>query len=82
VTAGDVLAFGEKDLFIADGRTQLMINGDASDVVNLDELLGDSQDWSQLTGTMTVGGVEYNVWQHSGEDAELLIQSGVQTQLN
>ncbi|MEN4769355.1 Ig-like domain-containing protein [Duffyella gerundensis] len=82
VTAGDVLAFGEKDLFIADGRTQLMINGDASDVVNLDELLGESQDWSQLTGTMTVGGVEYNVWQHSGEDAELLIQSGVQTQLN
>ena len=84
VTAGDVLAFGEKDLFIADGKTQLMINGDASDVVNLDDLLGDGRnngDWSQLSGTITVGGLEYSVWQHSSEDAELLIQSGVQTQL-
>ena len=84
VTAGDVLAFGEKDLFIADGKTQLMINGDASDVVNLDDLLGNGRnngDWSQLSGTITVGGLEYSVWQHSSEDAELLIQSGVQTQL-
>ncbi|CUU24785.1 hypothetical protein EM595_2554 [Duffyella gerundensis] len=84
VKAGDVLAWGEKDLFIADGKTQLMINGDASDVVNLDDLLGDGRDngdWSQLSGTITVGGLEYSVWQHSSEDAELLIQSGVQTQL-
>ncbi|WP_264290299.1 Ig-like domain-containing protein [Duffyella gerundensis] len=84
VKAGDVLAWGEKDLFIADGKTQLMINGDASDVVNLDDLLGygrNNGDWSQLSGTITVGGLEYSVWQHSSEDAELLIQSGVQTQL-
>ncbi|WP_439212469.1 Ig-like domain-containing protein [Duffyella gerundensis] len=82
VTAEDVLSFGEKDLFIADGKNQLMIKGDASDVVSLDDVLGDSGDWQQQNGTLTVGGVEYTVWQHSGEDAELLIQSGVQTQLS
>ncbi|MBB5463762.1 Ig-like domain-containing protein, partial [Paraburkholderia sp. Cpub6] len=85
LSLGDVLELGAKDLFIADGHTQLMVKGDAGDKVDLSDLLpdgGDVGDWVQESGTTTVGDIEYDVFYHSGLNAELLVQHGVETTLN
>ncbi len=85
LSLGDVLELGAEDLFIADGHTQLMVKGDASDKVELSDLLPDGEDlgdWVQESGTTTVGGVEYDVFYHAGLNAELLVQHGVETVLN
>jgi large repetitive protein len=42
----------------------------------------DEGDWAQQVGTVTVEGAQYNVYYHSGMDAELLVQVGVQTNLD
>ncbi|KNC07907.1 hypothetical protein AC790_17755 [Pantoea sp. RIT-PI-b] len=78
-----LLAHGEKDLFIDDGKTQLVVQGDEGDVVQLADILPEGSDvseWVHQDGTVTVAGVEYNVYSH-GDDAELLIQQGVKTEL-
>jgi hypothetical protein len=78
-----LLQHGEKDLFIEDGKTQLVINGDEGDVVQLVDILPEGSDisaWQHQEGTVTVAGVEYNVYSH-GDDAELLVQQGVKTEL-
>jgi hypothetical protein len=85
ISLGDILAHGEEHAFTADDTKQLMIKGDAGDVVNLTDLLPDGTDpgnWAKAEGTVTVGGVQYEVYQHSGADTELLVQLGVQTNLN
>lgn len=55
----------------------MMVKGNAGDVVNLDDLLGaggpDLGDWA-MAGKHSVDGVSYAVYQHSGLDAELLVQ--------
>ncbi|WP_363319319.1 Ig-like domain-containing protein [Pseudomonas chlororaphis] len=80
----DVLENGAKDLFMTDDRVQLMVKGNLGDQVNLSDLLGadgmDTGDWG-AKGQMTSGGVTYNVYQHSGMDAELLVQQNVQVNL-
>ena len=78
-----LLHYGEKDLFVEDGKTQLMVNGDAGDVVQLKDILPEGSDiseWQHQQGTVTVAGVEYEVYSH-GDDAELLVQLGVKTEL-
>ncbi|WP_271460764.1 Ig-like domain-containing protein, partial [Pantoea leporis] len=78
-----LLHYGEKDLFIEDGKTQLMVNGGAGDVVQLKDILPEGSDiseWQHQQGTVTVAGVEYEVYSH-GDDAELLVQQGVKTEL-
>lgn len=85
ISLGDILAYGEEHAFTGDDTRQLMIKGDAGDVVNLTDLLPDGTDpgnWAKAEGTVTVGGVQYEVYQHSGADTELLVQLGVQTNLN
>ncbi|MCW0322814.1 Ig-like domain-containing protein [Pantoea dispersa] len=84
VSVADVLSAGSKDLFIVDGKTQLLIKGDAQDVVKLDDILGDGGDvgdWVKQQGSTTVAGVKYQVYSHSGIDADVLIQEGVKTEL-
>ncbi|VWD54796.1 hemolysin-type calcium-binding region [Burkholderia lata] len=84
LSLGDVLELGEKDLFVNDGKTQMMVKGDVGDAVQLSDLLLDGSDvgdWAQQAGTVTVEGVTYNVYQHSGLDVELLVQQGVTTHL-
>ncbi|MDH6150908.1 hypothetical protein OKW46_004833 [Paraburkholderia sp. WSM4179] len=84
LSLGDVLDLGGKDLFVADGRTQVMVKGNAGDKVDLSDLLpdgGDVGNWMQQSGTTTVGGVAYDVFYHSGLNAELLVQHGVDTTL-
>ncbi|NCE89724.1 Ig-like domain-containing protein [Pseudomonas sp. L13] len=83
LSLGDVLEQGETSLFTADETTQMMVKGNAGDVVNLDDLLPDGTDpgdWA-ASGTATVAGVTYNVFQHSTLDAQLLVQDGVTTNL-
>jgi len=79
-----ILAQGEDDLFIADGKTQLLVQGGSGDVVQISDLLpedGDLLGWSQAQGHVTVAGVEYQVYHHQGDDAELLVQEGVKVEL-
>ncbi|WP_217549259.1 Ig-like domain-containing protein [Pantoea sp. GbtcB22] len=77
----DILNNGEKDLFIEDGKTQMLINGDSDDTVELVESLSntDTSEWVKLDGTVTSGGKTYEVYQHSSLEAELLVQEGIQT---
>lgn len=77
-----LLQHGEKDLFIEDGKTQLVVNGNEGDVVQLVDILPEGSDiseWQHQDGTVTVAGVEYQVYSHN--DAELLVQQGVKTEL-
>ena len=77
-----LLQHGEKELFIKDGKTQLMVKGNEGDVVQLKDILpagSDLSEWQHQEGTVTVAGVEYQVYRH--DDAELLVQQGVKTEL-
>ncbi|WP_438395466.1 Ig-like domain-containing protein [Caballeronia sp. DA-9] len=80
----DVLNLGEQDLFQKDGKQQLMVNGADGDTVDLSNAhiagVADGQ-WHQ-EGTAQVGGVTYNVYEHSGAHTELLVQQGVQIALH
>jgi hypothetical protein len=84
LSLADVLENGAKNLFANDGNVQLMVKGNAGDHVELSDLLGadgaDLGDWS-AHGQMQSGGVTYNVYQHSGMAAELLVQSGIDVNL-
>jgi hypothetical protein len=80
----DVLNHGEVDLFRdADGeRVQMMVKGTFGDRVDL-QGLSDGLDpgaWSSQ-GPVTVGGVVYQVFQHSALQGELLVQDGVTVNL-
>lgn len=81
ISAEDILSNGQEDLFIADGKTQMMINGDADDIVDLVSALAetDISEWIKLDGVVTSGGKNYEVYQHSSLEAELLVQEGMQT---
>lgn len=84
MNVGDVLSHGGRDLFISDGKLQFMVQGNEGDTVQLDDLLPDgtdSGDWVAQNGTVTVAGIEYQVFSHSGEEAEVLIQHGIKTEL-
>ena len=79
-----VLNDGSVNLFHEDGRTQMMVKGNAGDSVNLDDLLDDGVtdrgDWT-VAGNQTVDGVVYSVYQHFGANAELLVQEPVTVNL-
>jgi hypothetical protein len=78
-----ILALGEKNLFIEDGKNQLIVKGNEGDVVQLKDILPEGEDiseWVHLEGSVTVAGVKYDVYSH-GDDAELLVQQGVKTEL-
>ncbi|WP_170264761.1 Ig-like domain-containing protein [Pantoea dispersa] len=84
VDVASLLQHGETNLFIDDGKTQMLIKGDSNDIIKLSDILPSGEkegSWSQQTGQITVGGVAYNVYSHSGADAELLVQQGVKTEL-
>jgi hypothetical protein len=72
----DVLNLGEPDLFRIDGKQQLMVNGKAGDAVKLSNThvagIADG-DWEQQAETK-VGGVTYNVYEHSTAHVELMVQ--------
>ena len=81
-----VLNEGGVDMFHEDGqgRTQMMVKGNAGDSINLDDLLADGTtdlgDWA-VQGSQIVDGVAYTVYQHAGANAELLVQELVTVNL-
>ena len=82
ITADNVLQSGGENLFISNGKTQLMVNGNEGDVVQLADILPEGEalsGWTQEAGTVTVAGIAYNVY--SNGEAELLVQEGVKTEL-
>lgn len=82
----DVLANGQTDIFHVGSKqtVQMMVKGNAGDIVNLDDLLGpngvDVGDWV-TSGMKVVGGLSYIAYQHSGLEAELLVQDAVKVNL-
>ncbi|QZY90883.1 hypothetical protein K7H94_02745 [Pantoea dispersa] len=77
-----LLQHGAQDLFIEDGKVQMMVKGERGDSVKLADLVSDEQSeisWVQQNGHVTVGGIQYNVYSHN--DAELLVQEGVKVEL-
>ncbi|MDR0181745.1 Ig-like domain-containing protein [Lysobacter arvi] len=64
LTIGDVLSLGKKDLFVADGHVQLMVQGNAGDVLELGDLLPDGVDpgnWAK-DHVESIGGIDYDVY--------------------
>ncbi|RJL01009.1 Ig-like domain-containing protein [Enterobacter chuandaensis] len=84
ISLNDVLTHAEKDMFIADGNKQLMVQGNKGDVVNLSDLLPDNSDPGNWTnaGNVKVSGVEYQIYQVENLDVELLVQTGVTVNVN
>jgi hypothetical protein len=74
IMLGDVLQQGTKSLFIEDGYIQQMVQGDRGDVLNLESLQDENGNWVKTEGNVTVAGKVYEVYQHTGQQAELLIQ--------
>ncbi|OXC71817.1 Ig-like domain-containing protein [Caballeronia sordidicola] len=80
----DVLNLAETDLFQKDGKAQMLVNGSNGDSVDLSNahIAGVADGHWMQGGTAQVGGVTYNVYEHSGAHAELLVQQGVQIALH
>jgi large repetitive protein len=80
----DVLNLGETDLFQQDGKQQLMVNGKEGDVVDLSNshIAGLAEGEWQQHGTTQVGGVTYNVYEHSSAHTELLVEQAVRVEVH
>ncbi|MFQ1681448.1 Ig-like domain-containing protein [Pantoea dispersa] len=76
MSLNDIMAQGQDSLFIDNGKSQLVVNAKQGEALTLEDILPageDASSWQQATGTVTVGGNEYNVY--SNGDAELLVQN-------
>ena len=62
IALGDIFIQGEERLFIDDVNQQLLIKGPPGQRVNL---------------SVTVNGVQYEVYHHPGIETELLVQTGL-----
>jgi large repetitive protein len=60
------------------------VNGSNGDTVDLSNahIAGVADGQWQAEGTAVMGGVTYNVYEHSGAQTELLVQQGVQIALH
>lgn len=68
----DVLALPDgPDAFFSDGTTQLLVKGDAGDVVN-----SAGQGWVQGTDT-DIGGISYTPYTHASISAQLLVETDI-----
>jgi hypothetical protein len=80
----DVLNLGEQDLFQKDGKQQLMVKGSNGDTVDLSNahIAGVADGQWQAEGTAQVGGVVYNVYEHSSANTELLVEHQVRIEVH
>jgi len=82
MSINDIVTKGENNLFIDNGKAQLMVNGEKGDVLNIADILpegAETASWQQATGTVTVAGVQYNVYENNANNVELLVQQGIET---
>ncbi|WP_231941342.1 Ig-like domain-containing protein [Burkholderia sp. PAMC 28687] len=81
LSTADVLNLGEMDLFMRDGHKQMMVKGSAADTVDLSSnslyVPGVADGYWASHGQAQVDGVSYQVFEHSGTHAELLVQQNV-----
>ncbi|QFZ84366.1 hypothetical protein GFK26_17155 [Variovorax paradoxus] len=79
LSLADVLENGGKNLFVDDGRVQMLVKGNAGDKVTLSDLLPNGTDPGNWVkgANVTINGVVYEVYAHSGFGADLLVQQGV-----
>jgi hypothetical protein len=96
MSANDVLSLGATELSgysfasagtSSTGKVQLVVQGTATDKLNLSNLASDglgsntgtlAGEW-QDKGTATIGGVTYQVYDHSTSKAQVLVGGGTQT---
>ncbi|MBH9724144.1 hypothetical protein JAO10_27800 [Burkholderia contaminans] len=78
----DVLELGHENVFRNDGHTQLMVNGNAGDRVELSGMPGltSGGGWANK-GTAAINGQAYTLYENAALHVELLVQSAVSTQL-
>ncbi|UXO68981.1 Ig-like domain-containing protein [Pantoea dispersa] len=83
INVNDILKNATSEIFINNSHSQVMINGSEKTEVKLECLINDNdfESWTQQTGTVTIAGVQYEVYSHNGSDAELLVQEGVKVEL-
>lgn len=80
LSLNDIMALNSDSLFIDNGKSQVIVSGNAGDDVKLEDILPKGEDisnWNQANGTVTVAGVEYNVYQNTAGDAEVLVQNNL-----
>ncbi|WP_175725400.1 Ig-like domain-containing protein [Burkholderia ambifaria] len=79
----DVLELGHENVFRNDGHTQLMVNGNAGDRVELSGMSGLAIGKGQWTnqGLISLNGQAYMVYENAALHVELLVQSSISTQL-
>ncbi|MBY4838458.1 hypothetical protein K5Y32_18730 [Pantoea sp. DY-15] len=69
-----VLSEATEGIFIANGKTQQLLGGDEAEVAQWHAALNNSESgWTQQAGTLTVAGVQYQVY--SQGESELLVQT-------
>ncbi|WP_277977698.1 Ig-like domain-containing protein [Pantoea endophytica] len=83
IEAPDLLDNTLVGFFIDDNHHQLMVKGDKDDVVKLSDISpeGDTAEWSQQHGSLTIAGVEYQVFTALNHDTEVLVQQGIKAEL-
>ncbi|HDR2622957.1 TPA: Biofilm associated protein A [Enterobacter chuandaensis] len=80
-TLGDIFIEGEERLFNDDGSQQLLVKGTPGQQVNLSDLLpagAEPGEWLKARGSVTVEGVQYEVYHHSGIETDILVQTGIE----
>lgn len=83
ISLEDILALGGEELFVGDKTLQLQIRGDEGDVINLDSIFKgeDFGHWTQQDGSVSIGGISYNIYKHDSLDVELVIEDGIKSNL-
>jgi hypothetical protein len=81
LSMNDVLELGHENVFRNDGHTQLMVNGNAGDRVELSGMSGlGSGQWTS-EGLVSLNGQAYTLYENAALHVELLVQSSVSTHL-
>ncbi|MCA8003001.1 Ig-like domain-containing protein [Burkholderia metallica] len=77
----DVLELGHADVFRTDGHTQMMVNGNAGDRVELSGMTGINDGRWTNQGMVAINGMAYVVYENTALNVELLVQAAVTTSL-
>lgn len=75
----EIVADGQKSLWIDNDKRQFKVDGNEGDVLELENLT--PQEWLAM-GEVTIAGTQYDVWSHQGGETELLIQQGIISELD
>ena len=75
----EIVADGQKSLWIDNDKRQFKVDGNEGDVLELENLT--PQEWLSM-GEVTIAGTQYDVWSHQGGETELLIQQGIISELD